>query len=116
MPSGRVAVPVVGPRNGAGVDVLLDGRCLHLSEVGNGEAVSDSSGSGQRSIRSLMPGRVVKVLVSPGDEIVVGQGVVILEAMKMENEVKATGAGKVARVLVAEGDRVDAGANMVEFE
>ena len=60
-----------------------------------------------------MPGRVVQVLVSEGDEVAPGQGVVIVEAMKMENELKAERAGVVERVLVSAGDLVEGGAELV---
>ena len=60
-----------------------------------------------------MPGKVVRVLVKPGDEVVARQGVVVVEAMKMENELRAGRAGIVREVLVAEGASVDAGTPLV---
>ncbi len=60
-----------------------------------------------------MPGKVVRVLVKPGDEVVARQGVVVVEAMKMENELRAGRAGLVREVLVAEGMSVDAGTPLV---
>ncbi len=65
---------------------------------------------------SPIPGRVLSVLVSPGDQVEAGQVVVSVEAMKMENGLKAERAGRVARVLVAEGDRVEPGQLLVELE
>ena len=56
-----------------------------------------------------MPGKIVKVLVKPGDAVAARQGLVVIEAMKMENELRATRAGRVKDVHVAEGDLVDAG-------
>lgn len=64
---------------------------------------------------SPIPGRVLRVLVSPGDQVEAGQVVVSVEAMKMENGLKAERAGRVARVLVAEGDRVEPGQLLVEL-
>jgi biotin carboxyl carrier protein len=68
---------------------------------------------GERVVRSPMPGRVVKVLVAPGDEVEAGQGLLVLEAMKMENEVRAPGAGKVAQVHVTAGVAVEGNATLV---
>jgi pyruvate carboxylase subunit B len=62
-----------------------------------------------------MPGRVVRVLVQPGDEVARGQGLVIVEAMKMENELKAPRAAVISAVHVQEGQGVEKGALLVEF-
>jgi biotin carboxyl carrier protein len=60
-----------------------------------------------------MPGRVVKLLVRPGDVVTAGQSLVVVEAMKMENEVRARAAGTVATLHVKEGDNVEANAMLV---
>ena len=62
---------------------------------------------GEHVIKSPMPGRVVKVLVAKGDSVSAGQGLIVLEAMKMENEVRARGAAKVVEVHVAPGAAVE---------
>lgn len=69
--------------------------------------------SGALTICSPMPGRVVKVLVAQGDSVAVGQGVVIVEAMKMENELRAEAAGVVSAVKCAEGDLVGGGDELI---
>jgi biotin carboxyl carrier protein len=56
-----------------------------------------------------MPGRVVRVLVAAGEDVVEQQGIVVIEAMKMQNELKSPKTGKVVRVAVAPGDTVGAG-------
>jgi biotin carboxyl carrier protein len=71
------------------------------------------SAGGDRVVKSPMPGRVVKVLVAKGDSVTVGQGLVVLEAMKMENEVRARTAGTVAEVHVASGAAVEGNAKLV---
>jgi biotin carboxyl carrier protein len=63
-----------------------------------------------------MPGKVVRVLVAPGDEVASRQGLVVVEAMKMENELRAGRAGRVSEVLVVEGTSVEAGALLVVLE
>ena len=68
---------------------------------------------GDKTVKSPMPGRVVKVLVAKGDSVEVGQGLVVLEAMKMENEVRARLAGTVTVVHVAAGDTVEGNARLL---
>ena len=63
-----------------------------------------------------MPGKVVRVLVKPGDEVKARQGLVVVEAMKMENELRAARDGRVRDVAVAEGQSVDAGAVLLIVE
>jgi biotin carboxyl carrier protein len=62
-----------------------------------------------------MPGRVVKLLVRTGDAVAKGAGVVVVEAMKMENELVASVSGVVEQVFVAAGDAVERGAPLVEI-
>ena len=63
-----------------------------------------------------MPGKIVKVLVKPGDAVEPRQGLVVIEAMKMENELRATRGGRVKDVHVAEGDLVEAGRLLTVIE
>jgi biotin carboxyl carrier protein len=63
-----------------------------------------------------MPGKVVRVLVKSGDEVHPRQGLVVVEAMKMENELRATRAGRVRNVFVSEGQSVEAGTALVVVE
>ncbi|HVE79587.1 MAG TPA: biotin/lipoyl-containing protein [Gemmatimonadaceae bacterium] len=71
---------------------------------------------GPAPVVAPMPGLVVRVSVQPGDRVQAGQGVVVMEAMKMENELRAAGAGVVKAVLVATGTPVEKGAVLVELE
>jgi len=73
-------------------------------------------GSGRKSISAPMPGKVVRLLVREGDSVDSGQGLVVVEAMKMQNEMKAPRAGRVAEVLVRDGDTVAAGDTLVVLE
>jgi biotin carboxyl carrier protein len=75
-----------------------------------------SSGpQGPKPVRAPMPGMVVRVEVEAGQHVRAGQGVVIIEAMKMENELKADAAGVVSKVLVNAGTAVEKGAMLIEF-
>ena len=78
-----------------------------------GPVRAPTAGSATLVVKSPMPGRVVKVLVSVGDHVRAGQGLVVLEAMKMENEVCAGEARTVAAVHVVSGAAVEGGARLV---
>lgn len=66
-------------------------------------------GDGAAEIRTAMPGKVVKLLLSPGDEVKKGEGVIVVEAMKMQNELKAPKDGVVKEFKVSESATVAAG-------
>lgn len=65
--------------------------------------------SGPQEVSAPMPGKVIRVLVRVGEEVEAGQGLVVVEAMKMQNEIPATKQGVVERVSVREGDTVEHG-------
>ena len=64
---------------------------------------------GPKKLVSPMPGKVVRVLVAAGAEVEAGQGIIVVEAMKMQNEIKSPKKGKVSRIVAAEGATVNAG-------
>ena len=68
---------------------------------------------GGDQIKAPMPGRIVSVSVTVGDKVETGQGVVVIEAMKMENELRAHAGGTVREIRVSEGDTVDKNAVLV---
>ncbi len=73
-------------------------------------------GTGRQQVASPMPGKVVRVLVNEGQEVEPEQGLVVVEAMKMQNELKASRAGKVSKVNVKNGATVGAGEVLVVVE
>ena len=81
-----------------------------------GAAGGSAAGAGDGQVLAPMPGRVVKVLVTPGMAVEARQGVVVVEAMKMENELRAPRAGTVREVRVAEGASVEARTVLVVIE
>ena len=93
--------------------VRLRGAALQAEVIDERtKAIRDMTGvgagpAGPRPVVAPMPGMVLRVEVEEGDAVTEGQGVVIVEAMKMENEVRAGGAGVVSRVLVREGEVVE---------
>jgi biotin carboxyl carrier protein len=75
-----------------------------------------AAASGPLTVKSPMPGRLVKVLVKAGQRVTAGQPVVVVEAMKMENELRAPRAGLVKDVRAAEGAAVESGQDLVTLE
>ena len=78
-----------------------------------GRAGAGEGADGPQRLCAPMPGKIVRVLVKAGDQVAARQGVIVVEAMKMENELRAARAGVVRDVLVSEGASVDAGAPLV---
>lgn len=73
-------------------------------------------GAGRASIVAPMPGKVVRILVALGDEVTAGQGIVVVEAMKMQNEMKSPRDGRVTAIGVRENDSVTAGTVLASIE
>ena len=101
--------------------VLVDGRNYHVNLVDErrvrvGVAQSDVQLQGRQRVSVPMPGKVIEVLVSEGDSVEKGQGLVIVEAMKMENEVRSPIAGEVKEIKVKPGDAVEGGAFLIIIE
>lgn len=90
------------------VRAVVDGR--RARRAGAAETVA---GTGAQRLMAPMPGRIVRVLVKPGDQVAARQGIVVIEAMKMENELSAARAGTVTDVAVTEGASVEAGRLLV---
>lgn len=90
---------------------ILDEKKLRLRRLVGGFTVD-----GRQTVASPIPGKVVKVLVKAGDEVKQGQGLVVVEAMNMENELRSPKDGKVVELLVAEGQAVEAKATLCAIE
>ena len=84
--------------------------------VYRGYKPSGLSDSAAGELRTQMPGKVVKILIGEGDSVEQGQTLLILEAMKMENEIKAGMSGVVKSIEVKEGDTLENGVLMIELE
>lgn len=72
--------------------------------------------SGAKQVLAPMPGKIVRILVKPGDAVAARQGLIVVEAMKMENELRSPKEGRVTDVLVTEGTSVEAGRVLVVVE
>jgi len=78
--------------------------------------VREEDVSGRRDVVAPMSGRIVRVMVADGDEVVEQQDLVVVEAMKMENVLKASKAGRIKKVPIREGMTVEVGQTLVSFE
>ena len=83
--------------------LLQDEREWRRNRAGSVEA------EGRQQVLAPMPGKIVRVLVSAGDSVRAGQGLLVVEAMKMQNEIRAPKSGTIDRVRVVEGQTVNAG-------
>ena len=90
----------------------LDERARAIRALSGASAAA----TGPAPLVAPMPGMIVRIAVQVGDDVVPGQGLVVMEAMKMENELRATSAGKVKAVLVQEETAVDKGATLLELD
>ncbi len=77
---------------------------------------TDSETSGKAEIRTAMPGKVVRIVVATGNTVEKGDAIIVVEAMKMQNEMKSPKPGTIADIRVAEGDTVGAGDVLVVIE
>ena len=91
-------------------DVELMDPLTHLAREAHG-----AGRGGAEQVKAYMPGRVVRILVEEGQEVEDGAGVVVLEAMKMENEIQAEHAGTVRKIAVEEGQAVEGGDLLFEI-
>lgn len=90
----------------------LDERTRAIRDL----SAASAGPTGPAPIVAPMPGLIVRVSVSVGDKVEAGQGIVVMEAMKMENELRATGAGVVKSIEVAAGTAVEKGTLLVALE
>ena len=103
----------------AGLVVVVDGYRFEIQVLDPrrwNRKSSGGSGEGPQAVSAPMPGKVVRVLVWPGDSVEPGQGLVVVEAMKMQNELKAARAARVLSVSAMEGATVAAGEVLVTLE
>ena len=131
--NGEASVAVVEPGvfsvvlpGGKSFEVCVDGGTAwvggrsHEVEVHDprelGDEVAAGGLSGRRDLLAPMPGKVMRVLVSEGDEVTAGQGILVVEAMKMQNEIPSPKAGRVIRIAVKAHDPVSAGQVLASIE
>ena len=87
-----------------------------LDELLNKMGFSTNNVGRTKHIAAPMPGLILDVVVSEGDEVEKGDKLLVLEAMKMENIIKSPGSGKIKSIVINKGDSVDSGQKLIHFE
>jgi biotin carboxyl carrier protein len=117
---GRQFEVVIDETGAHGFDVLVGGQLFHLEAFDERSklltATAKPVATGPQRVEAEMPGKVVKIGAPAGTQVAEGEGVVILEAMKMENEIKSPIDGVVRELGVAEGQTVESGALLFVVE
>jgi biotin carboxyl carrier protein len=110
---GRQFEAMVEERGAHGFDILVHGRLFHLEAVDERSRIlveqARVAAEGPQTVTAAMPGKVVKLHVRRGEAVREGQGVAVVEAMKMENEIVSPIDGVVTELPVAEGRTVETG-------
>jgi biotin carboxyl carrier protein len=104
---------------GGAVEVIVNGERIPVAARDKKHLrgqTGAAAASGQAKLLAPMPGKVVRVLLNAGDEVAARQGVMVVEAMKMQNEVQSPKAGKIAEIKVSEGQTVNAGEVLAVIE
>jgi len=133
--NGRPYKVEVGGKSNSGYSVLVDGKAYQvlLSKAVKGapapsfainagahrtpvSLLEKKSVTAPGAVAALMPGKVVAVKVQAGDQVEAGTVLLVLEAMKMENEIRSPQSGKIASILVTEGTNVDKGETLIVLE
>jgi acetyl/propionyl-CoA carboxylase alpha subunit len=111
---------ILEERGPHGFDVLIAGRLFHLAATDERHKLlsqaSKVQAEGKQTITAQMPGKIVKLAVALGDTVAEGQGLVVIEAMKMENEIPSPIDGVVVEIGVREGEAVEMGATLLVVE
>jgi biotin carboxyl carrier protein len=89
---------------------------LPVNDPRDQDSAFSHAGTGPLQVRTQMPGKVIRVLVEQGAEVTAGQGLVVVEAMKMQNELTAPRAGRITAVAAVEGATVAAGSTLIVLE
>jgi biotin carboxyl carrier protein len=97
--------------------VFVNEKFFRVEKKSSGAAIEAGRGKARkRDIRTSMPGRIVRILAVAGESISERQPVLVLEAMKMQNEIKSPQAGRITRLALNAGDYVEAGALLFSVE
>ena len=103
----------------SGYEAIVDGHTILVELQDPRDAVTSRQAgeqSGRIDVKSAMPGKVVRLLVAEGDSVEQAQSLIVVEAMKMQNELKSPKSGRVLKVNAAEGDTVRAGQVLIVLE
>ena len=106
----RVYEAMAWPDGSGALHINLRGRAFKAKVIDRKHLrpATEQGAEGKQQLTAPMPGKVVRVLLKAGDKVAAGQGVVVVEAMKMQNEIKSPKDGRVIEVRVSEGATVNA--------
>jgi biotin carboxyl carrier protein len=112
------SIEVVVTEKNDGYLVMLDGRqvMVELGDLRTALRQAHQGHQGTVQVRAPMPGKVIRVLVKDGDSVQANQGIVVMEAMKMQNEIKSPKNGTVKKIGVTTGSAVNSGDLLAEVE
>jgi biotin carboxyl carrier protein len=102
--------------NASGFSVYVNGRYFKIEKKSVSQILETQKKQKKRDIKASMPGRIVKILLEEGDDVKDGQAVLVLEAMKMENEIKSPQSGLIKRIGPKAGDYVESGSLLFSVE
>jgi len=111
-------IALIHHRDGTAHEISLPESTIHVDitdPLSLKRIRSEDQMGGGGAIKALMPGRIVRVMIRKGDSVRKGTGMLVLEAMKMENEIQAPVDGMVEEVLVEPGQTVESGAELVRI-
>jgi len=116
----KVSQVFVSPKAGSGLGVTIHGQAVDVEIIDpkrlRGAGKDTEHGDGMAEIKTAMPGKVVRILVESGTAVAKGDGIIVVEAMKMQNELKSPKDGTVKDIRSAEGQTVNAGDVLVVIE
>jgi biotin carboxyl carrier protein len=103
--------------NASSYDVRVNGKCIKIGKKSAPQLLGEKSSQfRKREVKTSMPGRIIKILAEEEGDVEEGQAVLILEAMKMQNEIKSPQKGKISRIGPKVGDSVKTGALLFVVE
>ncbi len=117
---GRQFEAMVDERGAHGFHVLVAGELFQLEAVDERSRLlaqqAKQAATGPQTVEADMPGKVVKIAAAVGETVSEGQGIIVLEAMKMENDILSPVDGIIKEIAVGEGDTVEAGSTLFVVE
>jgi biotin carboxyl carrier protein len=114
--NGKVHNVIISPSS-ASYSVFVNGRSFRVDKNSALRILREGRGrQRRREVKTTMPGRIVKIMAEEGQQVETGQAVLVLEAMKMQNEIKSPQSGKIIALNVAAGNYVEADAALFSVE
>ena len=114
---GKVYNIIINSNSASSYSVYVNGKFFNIEKKSASKILGTKREKAKKQdIKTSMPGRIVKVLVKEGERVKVGQPILVLEAMKMQNEIKSPQSGTVIRISPRAGDSVEAGSLLFSVE